>query len=44
VYGFVETHQIRRRRRAPEAAVTKSPPGDDIDRMMAELTERPRRR
>lgn len=42
VYGFVETHQLRRRRRAPASA--KSPAGDDIDRMMAELTAQPRRR
>lgn len=48
VYGFVETHQIRVRRRAPEAeqpeAAEPPPAGDHLARMMAELTARPRRR
>jgi hypothetical protein len=46
VYGFVETHQIRVRRRAPvdPPAPVLQPAGDDIDEMMADLYSRPRRK
>lgn len=46
VYGFVETHQIRVRRRAPrdEQPATPAPVGNHLDRMMAELTGPSRRR
>lgn len=47
VYGFVETHQIRVRRRPgpPNVEPPRPPPaGNHLDRMLAELTAPSRRR
>jgi len=48
VYGFVETHQIRVRRRSAAATGEEPshppPAGNHIDRMMAQLTAPTRRR
>jgi len=45
VYGFVETHQIRVRRRVPADTPADVPaPANHLERMLADLTAPPRRR